>query len=157
MSDFGCRYVVDTNTLSQLGDRRRVSEYFLENAVIPEAVLQEAGGFPDLESLHDNIHPMTPRVLELLCEVMSTVRDNDTRLVDLYANRGNADPLVVACALEGREYDSQFLLAPEWIVVTGDRAVRAKAEEFGLGVLSNAEFAELIDEAVPVRSKHSAG
>lgn len=84
-------------------------------------------------------------MLHWLTEIMATVPDGDTRLVDLYANRGNADPLVAACALEGQEHDSQWLLAPEWIVVTGDEAVRDKAEEFGLKVLSNSEFAVLID------------
>jgi rRNA maturation endonuclease Nob1 len=147
MSDFGRRYVVDTNALSQLGRRRRASEYFLESAVIPEAVRHEAKGFPDITSLRDNVHPTTPRVLQLLVEVMATVPDTDTRLVNLYANLGNADPLVVACALEGQEHDGQYLIAPEWFVVTGDEAVRDKAEEFGLKVLSNSQFAALIDGA----------
>lgn len=146
MSDFGQRYVIDTNALSQLGKIRRASAHFLENAVIPEEVMHEAAGFPDIGSLRDNVHPTTPRVLELLSEIMSTVPDGDTRLVDLYANRGNADPLVVACALEGQEHDSQWLLSPEWVVVTADEAVRAKATEFGLKVLSNTELAALIDE-----------
>ncbi|MCY1250063.1 hypothetical protein D9M72_636550 [compost metagenome] len=84
-------------------------------------------------------------MLQLLVEVMATVPDTDTRLVDLYANLGNADPLVVACALEGQEHDRQYLMAPEWFVVTGDEAVRDKAEEFGLKVLSNSKFAALID------------
>lgn len=151
MSDFGRRYVVDTNALSQLGSRRRASEYFLKSTVIPEAVLHEAKGFPDITSLRDNVHPTTPRLLQLLVEVMATVPDTDTRLVNLYANLGNADPLVVACALEGQEYDGQYLMAPEWFVVTGDEAVRDKAEAFGLKVLSNSQFAALIDGA---RAEH---
>ncbi|WP_277212277.1 hypothetical protein [Isoptericola croceus] len=146
MSDFGQRYVIDTNALGQIGRQRRASAYFLENAVLPEEVMHEASGFPDITSLQGNAHPTTPRVLHLLSEILSTVPDGDTRLIDLYANQGNADPLVVACALEGQEHDSQFLLAPEWIVVTGDEAVRAKAVEFGLKVLGNDEFAALIDE-----------
>jgi len=147
VSGFGQRYVIDTNALSQLGKARRASTFFLEHAVIPEEVMHEAAGFPDIASLRDNVHPTTPRVLHWLAEVLSTVPDDDTRLIDLYANLGSADPLVVACALEGQEYDSQFLLAPEWIIVTGDEAVRAKAEEFGLKVLSNSQFAALVDEA----------
>lgn len=147
MSGFGQRYVVDTNVLSQIGKRRRTSAYFVENVVLPEAVLHEAEGFPDIALLRDNVHPTTPRMLQLLIEVMATVLDTDTRLVDLYANLGNADPLVVACALEGKEHDSQYLMAPEWIVVTGDEAVRAKAAEFKLKVLSMGQFATLIDEA----------
>lgn len=147
MSDFGRRYVVDTNSLTQLGRRRRANKYFLENAVIPEAVLREADGFPDIQSLSENVHPTTPRVLQLLVEVMATVPDTDTRLVNLYANQGNADPLVIACALEGQEHDSQYLISPEWFIVTGDEAVREKAEQFGFKVLTNSQFARLIDES----------
>ncbi|MBM7830871.1 putative DNA-binding protein (UPF0278 family) [Agromyces cerinus] len=78
---------------------------------------------------------------------MSTVPARDKNLVDLYANHGAADPLVVACALDGRERDDLYLIAPEWVVVTGDKAVQSKAEQFGLTVLSNAEFAAVIDAA----------
>ncbi|GGV28280.1 hypothetical protein GCM10010212_13400 [Paenarthrobacter nicotinovorans] len=103
MSEFGRRYVIDTNALSQLGRQRRASTYFQENAVIPEAVLHESQGFPDITSLHNNVHPTTPRMLRLLVEVMASIPKADTRLINLYANLGNADPLVVACALEGQE------------------------------------------------------
>ncbi|MEW1979662.1 hypothetical protein AB0333_01860 [Citricoccus sp. NPDC079358] len=145
MSDFGQRFVIDTNTLSQLGRQRRADKFFLENAVIPEEVMHEASGFPDIAALRDNVHPTTPRVLHWLSQIMATVPSADTSLVDLYANRGNADPLVVACALEGHEHDNQMLLSPEWVVVTADEAVRNMAQEFGLTVLSNSEFTALID------------
>ncbi|WP_420096345.1 hypothetical protein [Brevibacterium sediminis] len=154
MNGFGQRYVIDTNALSQLGKARRASTFFLEHAVIPKEVMHEAAGFPDIASLRDNVHPTTPRVLYWLTEVLSTVLDDDTRLIDLYANLGSADPLVVACALEGQEHDSQFLLAPEWIIVTGDEAVRAKAEEFSLRVLSNSQFATLVDESGNEQNVH---
>lgn len=147
MSYFGKRYVVDTNTLTQLGDRRRANAIFLESAVIPEEVLFEASEFPDLESLRGNVHPTTPRMLHWLIRILDTVLYDDTRLINLYANQGNADPLLVACALEGQEHDNDSLLPCEWIVVSADGAVRAKAKAFGLKVLSNAEFAAIIDEA----------
>ena len=62
-------------------------------------------------------------MLRWLTEILRTVPDDDTALLDLYANLGNADPLVVACALEGQEHDSQYLDPPDWIVVTNDGAV----------------------------------
>lgn len=147
MTGFGTVYVVDTNTLSQLGRRRRASTFFLEKARIPSEVLHEANQFHDLHTLKGLEHPTTPSVLHWLTRVMASVPMNDTRLVDLYASRGGADPLVVACALDGRAHESQYLDPQEWTVVTADNAVRAKAEEFGLQVLSNTEFAALIDTA----------
>lgn len=145
MSGYGQKYVLDTNTLSQIGRRRRDSDFFKENVVLPEEVLREAAEFPDLGSLRSLLCPTTAQVLEWLIQVMATVPVDDTRLVDLYRNRGGADPLLVACALDGQARDSVYLDAPEWVVVTADAAARRKAKEFGLTTLSNTEFAALID------------
>jgi hypothetical protein len=138
---------MDTNTLSQIGRHRRASALFRECAVIPSEVMREAGGFPDIDALRNNMYPTTPRILTLMARVMATVDTSDTTLVDLYANLGAADPLVIACALDGRIEDSQYLDGPEWAIVTGDEAVRKKSQEFELTVLSNSEFAAIIDEA----------
>lgn len=145
MTGFGERYVIDTNALVQLGRRRRASGSFRENAVIPSEVLDEAEGFPDIGALQENRHPLTSRTLEWLRKVMETVPPEDRALVDLYSNKGSADPIVVASALEGQEWDSRYIDAPEWVVVTDDGAVRDKARQFGLRVLSNLEFAAALD------------
>lgn len=147
MSWFGQRYVLDTNALSQLRRHRRESEFFREHTAIPSEVLHEAQGFPDIDVLRANLYPTTSSVLDWLARIMATVPVEDTKLVDLYANHGGADPLVVACALDGKTRDAQFLGAPEWVVVTSDAAVRAKAEAFNLHVLNSAQFAAIIDAA----------
>lgn len=142
----GTTYVVDTNTLSQLGQRRRSSAFFLETARVPSEVLHEAAEFPDLQTLRELEIKTTPSVLHWLGRVMSTVPTTDTALVDLYANHGGADPLVIACALDGRDQESQYLDPQDWVVVTSDNAVRARAEALGLQVLSNDCFAKTIDK-----------
>lgn len=149
MSGFGQKYVVDTNTLSQIGRRRRATEFFMDNVVLPEEVLREARAFPDIGSLRNLIYPTTSHVLDQLIRVMATVPVDDTKLVNLYSNKGGADPLLVACALDGQARDSGFLDAPEWVVVTGDEAVHTKAAEFGLTSLTNDEFAALVDASEP--------
>jgi hypothetical protein len=147
MSAFGVAYVIDNNTLNQLSRSQMTSGFFRENAHIPSEVLYEARESSSIADVQQNEYQTTPSVLSQLIRVLSTVSATDTKLVDLYANQGNADPLVVACALDGRSQDSELLIAPEWVVVTGDKALRSKAEEFGLRVLTNAEFAALIDAA----------
>lgn len=114
--------MLDTNALSQLRRHRRESEFFREHTVIPSEVLHEAQGFPDIDVLRANLYPTTSSVLDWLVRIMATVPVGDTKLVDLYANHGGADPLVVACALDGKTRDGQFLGAPEWVVVTSDAA-----------------------------------
>lgn len=145
MSGFGQKYVVDTNTLSQIGKRRRVSDFFRTKVLLPEEVLREASMFPDIGELRTLVYPTTSHVLELLIRVMASVPTDDTKLVNLFSNKGSADPMLIACALDGQWKDSSFLDAPEWVVVTADEAVHKKAEQYGLMALTNAEFAALID------------
>lgn len=145
MIDFGQVFVVDTNALSEIGRRRRESAFFRDRVKIPGEVLHEASGFPDVDALRSRLYPASPSMFEWLQRVMEVVPVDDTTLVDLYADRGGADPILVACALDGRAHDSQFIDAPEWVVVTGDDAVRRLAAAFELRVVSNLEFAELID------------
>lgn len=84
-------------------------------------------------------------MLRWLKQVMASVPAEDTALVDLYTARGGADPLVVACALDGAEQETSFLDPQEWAIVTGDNAVSERAAVFGVRALSNSEFAELVD------------
>jgi hypothetical protein len=147
MTGFGERYVVDTNALIRLKRHRRARPFFMEHAVFPNEVLREAAGLPDIKTLRGGVYQTTRSVLDWLVRVMATVPSSDRALVDLYANKGGADPFVIACALDGRERDSVYLDAPEWIVVTNDDAVRAKAGDFGLSVRSCAELAEIVDAA----------
>ena len=145
MSGADVMFVVDTNVLTQLGSSRRASAFFRKNARIPAEVLHESRGFPDIDELWKNVYLTTATVLNHLARVLETIDTADTELIDLYANEGNADPFVVACALDGRDQDESLLFSPEWLVVTGDRALRDKAKEFGLKVLSKEEFASMID------------
>lgn len=147
MNDFGTRYVVDTNSLSQLGRGRRSTSFFRSNARIPSDVLDEARGFPDHAALRELEYTTTATVLRWVTKVMATLPSGDMALVDLYANRGKADPFVVACALDGQHEDTQYLDGADWVVVTADKAVQAKAIEFGLTVRTTPEFARLIDTA----------
>jgi hypothetical protein len=149
MSDNGREYVIDNNTLSRLSRAQRASSFFREHCHIPTEVLHEARGLPDAAALHANEYPTTARVLRILIDVMATVPVGDTSLVDLYANKGNADPLLIACALDGKRDVDQFLFGPTWAVVSGDKAVRSKAVEFGLEVLTSDEFVALLEASTP--------
>lgn len=146
MSGFGRRYVVDTNALNAIGSLRRATNYFREHAVLPSEVLHEADGLTDAGTLKGLLYPVSVALLERVAEVMRSVPADDTSLVNLYANKGGADPLVVACALDGRAADAQYLDAPEWIVVSDDEAVRAKAVQFGVRVIGSGEFKTAIDD-----------
>lgn len=145
MSDFGTRYLVDTNALSQLRRQRRASKFFRANAMIPSEVVHEADGFPDVEALKQIEYSTTPSVLRWLVTVMATVPPDNTDLINLYLNQGGADPLMVACALDARDRETQHLDPLEWAIVTGDKSVRAKADEFDVRVLTYGQFADLID------------
>lgn len=108
-------------------------------------VLHEARGFPDADHLRAVEYRTTGQILTILKEVMATVPSDDTTLVDLYANRGNADPLLVACALDAKREEEQGLFGHTWAIVSNDKAVRDKAAEFDIEVLTSDEFAAVLD------------
>lgn len=143
--NYGQVYVLDNNALSFLKQEHRASNFVKMHCRIPSEVLREAEGFPDIDELSRLEYPTTENVLAQLTEVMATVPVGDTSLVDLYANLGNADPLVVATALDGVRNNDSALFGISWTVVTGDKAVRAKAEEFDLRVITNQEFLAIVE------------
>ena len=73
--------------------------------------------------------PVTPAVLDRVRPVMRTVEVGDIGLVDLYGNKGTADPGLIASALDALAADEGKLFPDAWVIVTNDRAVEASAAE----------------------------
>jgi hypothetical protein len=135
-------YLIDNNVLSHLSLSQRASRFFLEQCRVPSEVIREAGGL-DAAGLSKGVeYPTTARVLNMLRDVMATVPVGDTTFVNLYANKGSADPLLIACALDAIHEGEQLLVAPTWIVVSNDNAVLSKASEFGIETRTREQFVE---------------
>lgn len=134
-------YLIDNNVLSHLSPTQRASEFFHTQCRIPAEVLHEAEGYADADALKSVEYPTTASVLGFLHSVMATVPEDDTALVNLYANKGAADPLLVACALDGIQESEKCLFGPTWIIVSNDKAVQVKASEFGVESCTREEFA----------------
>lgn len=135
-------YLVDNNALSRLTSAQRTSAFFREHCHVTADVLHEARGYvePDLEQREV---PITPQVLTRLIEVMAGVEVGDTSLVDLYANKGAADPVMIAFILEARDFENDTLLPDPWTIVTDDKAVAAAASRFGLDAIPSSDFRQL--------------
>jgi len=133
-------YLLDNNALSHLSRAQRASRFFFTRCRLPTEVLHEAKGYPDAASIRTIEYPTSASVLKQLGTIMATVHDEDTALVNLYANKGAADPILVACALDATEKSAQYLFAPAWVVVSNDKAVRAKATQFGVESWTREEF-----------------
>ena len=155
--NLGRVYVLDNNALSFLKGEHRASSFFKMHCLIPQEVLHEAEGFPDIEELRRLEYPVTEGVLRHLVEVMASVPVGDTKFVNLYANLGNADPLVVATALDGHHKNDLALFGLTWTVVSGDKAVQATAHEFGLDVMTNQEFLTAIEAQADTKPSHRSG
>lgn len=134
-------YLIDNNVLSHLSPAQQASEFFRTRCRIPAEVLHEAVGYANVDALKAVEYPATASVLKFLQTVMATIPEDDTALVNLYANKGAADPLLVACALDGIQESETWLFGPAWIIVSNDKAVRAKGAEFGIASCTRDEFA----------------
>ncbi|CEI31833.1 Hypothetical protein PFR_JS21-2_678 [Propionibacterium freudenreichii] len=64
----------------------------------------------------------------------------DTTLVDLYANKGAADPVMIAAALEEQAHENATLFPSAWVIVTDDKAVASTARRVGLKVMASPDF-----------------
>jgi hypothetical protein len=133
-------YLLDNNVLSHLTQAQRASAFFHERCFLPSEIIHEAEGYLDAVSFKDVEYPTTANVLNHLCRVMASVPSDDTALVNLYANKGAADPMLIACALDGMEEAAAALWGPTWVIVSNDNAVRAKAAELGVESCTREEF-----------------
>ncbi|WP_143738242.1 hypothetical protein [Microbacterium esteraromaticum] len=131
--------------LTKLSADERSSRFVATYCNIPADVFYEARGLPRIDELSPLVYPTSVGVLTALTEVMATVAVGDIKLVDLYHNRGNADPLLVACALDAQR-SPQSLFEQVWTIVSDDQAVRTKADEFGIEWISSTQFRALLIE-----------
>ena len=140
-------YLVDNNALIALRRRRVQSAFFRAHCRVTTDVLREAAEHPDRPLLEATAVELTPLVLEEIRAVMSEVGVGDTRLVDLYANKGTADPGMIASVRAARAAEEGMLFTDTWVIVTNDRAVETIANEHGVQTMKPAELADLIDAA----------
>ncbi|WP_396659182.1 hypothetical protein [Microbacterium oxydans] len=137
-------YLVDNNVLAKLTRTQLGSQFFRERCRVPDEVVREAG--PRRAALLEEVRfAATPVVLRALTRVMAEVVPGDIDLVDLYRNKGSADPFLIACALVGIEDGRDKLFAPDWVLVTEDRGVRKMAERLDVEWQSKAEFVRDLD------------
>lgn len=138
-------YLVDANVLSRLTVEERRSRFVRSHCRVPSEVLYETRGMADRALLSRIELPMDTGTLLALKRVMAWLDPDDRALVDLYRNKGNADPILVAAALAASD-GGPALWETTWVVVTDDGAVRACASTFGVPWLSRSGLTDLIVE-----------
>jgi predicted nucleic acid-binding protein len=138
-------YLVDNNALIALTRRRLQTPFFAEHCRVTADVLQEASEHPDRRLLETLVEQTTAGVLQRVREVMTSIDVGDTRLVDLYANKGAADPGQIAAALVHVTSQVEYLLPDVWTVVSLDQAVLDTADRHHIATMRPAQLAELID------------
>ncbi|PZE24886.1 hypothetical protein [Curtobacterium sp. MCLR17_042] len=142
----GTFYLLDNNVLTRLTQEQRSSAFVHEQCRLPSEVLHEARFLPDVDSLRALEYMTNEGVLLHLAAVLQRVPADDTTLIDLYANLGNADPLLLACALDALAEAELGLFGADWVVVSNDRAVVTLAGDLGVPTLSSEAFSLVLGE-----------
>ena len=142
------RYLVDNNVLNTLRRDHIHTDFFRDYCQVTADVLWEAREHSEQAALARHSRPHTTGFLMRVSEVMETLEAGDTRLIDLYGNKGAADPGLIASILEAADDDANKLLFDSWILVTNDHAVAGKAAEFDIAVITPIELAKLIDDSL---------
>lgn len=136
-------FLVDNNVLSRLSRSQRASRFLRERCFVTRDVLYEARGFAD-EISDVPVREVTIAVLERLKQVMTELPWEDTSVVNLYDNKGSADPALVATALVMVEEEAETLFPSNIILVTDDKAVIKVAGNLGVARLSYTAFSDLV-------------
>jgi hypothetical protein len=135
------RYLLDNNALVRLSLAQRSAPLVRTSCRIPSEILWEARGLPDHTDLHRLEYPMTPSVAAWLKTVMAAIPGDSVNVIDLYRNKGNGDPLLIAVALDARDEAEQTLLPEKWHIVTDDHGLAGLATVFDVPTLHTADFA----------------
>ncbi|CAM3026580.1 MULTISPECIES: hypothetical protein [Dermacoccus] len=136
-------YLLDNNVLSRLTREQRRADLLRTQCFITADVLHEARGFAD-EVRDIPVRPVTKAVLARLVRVMHSIAPKDTSLVDLYANKGSADPVLIAIALDIMETEQDTLMPRRIILVTGDKAVSSTCQRLGVTSLGFDDFVQML-------------
>lgn len=142
------RFMVDNNTLTHLGISGCSSNFFRQHVRIPELVLREATGRPDYHELRALEYPTTHSVIELVVSIMNSLPVDQFKLVDLYSNKGAADPFILACTIDAILCTTRTLFPDHWTLVTDDHAVRQVAAQHQVETMSNRDFCDIIADNV---------
>lgn len=136
-------YLLDNNILARLTRDQRRSGSLRARCFITEDVLHEARGFAE-EVTDLQVRPVTGAVLAQLKRVMESIAPSDTSLVDLYANKGSADPVLVATALDMVDEEAQTLMPRPIVLVTEDKAVALTCQKLGVTTLGFDNFVQIL-------------
>jgi hypothetical protein len=137
------RYLVDNVTLSRMTANQRASAFMHNRCRIPEEIIYEARGLPDIEMLKQLIYPITTTVLENVKVVLATTKAGD-KVVDLYRNEGNGDVMLLATALTEMSVSTGQLFGDSWIIATADKGLTRKAVELGVLTCTSDQFIALV-------------
>ena len=140
------RYLVDNNALIALKRDFVTSAFFRAHCQVTTDVLREANEHPHLGQLKAGAYALTPAVLEQVRTVMASVEVGDIGLVDLYGNKGAADPGLIASALDAIAVGEDALFSDEWVIVTNDGGVEKAAALHGVATIKPNELAALVSE-----------
>lgn len=141
----GTVYVVDNNALSAIGGKRVRSREFAKYCKVPQEVTHEAGRRRYRAALEQIEVRVTPEILDKLIEVMTHIEPGDFGVVDLYLNKGGADPVVIATALRLQELENAKLGPDRLVVATNDLRLRQLAQECGLVWVSAESLRNALD------------
>ena len=145
MSDFV--YLIDSNILSRLSREQRSHRFVERHCRVLTEVFDEVRKARTVSRMRAIEYEMSAEVLVTVREVMQSLVPQDFALVDLYQNHGAADPLLVAVALRENRRSSEMLFAPEWAIATSDVAVAETAARFGISVVDEQRFKQLLSNA----------
>lgn len=139
-------YLVDNNALTALTASRIRTDFFADRCRVTEDVLWEARDHPAAATLNACTISRTTTSIALIRDIMRVADLSDGGLIDLYRNKGSADPGLIATIIGEQQKDDGLFFRDSWILVTRDRAVTQLARRFEVAVVTPEVLSSAIDD-----------
>lgn len=141
----GYKYLIDTTPAVSIPIAMMKTRFFRDQCFFSEEIIHEIGNNKQKNHiLPSNIIPVDAKVLSFLSTTVLTGLSNDTKLVDLYTNKGNGDVILIATILSERFKEVGQMFKTDWIIVTSDKGVVRAGLKYDIKCMSKDNFLEIL-------------
>lgn len=140
------KYLIDTTPAVAITKDMFETNFYKEKCFFPEEVLYELRDNCNYERFIKNVIKIDKDILYFLQTTVMTGLTDNSKLVDLYQNKGNGDVFIIATILSKQYDDRGSLFRTRWVIVTEDKGVMEAAYKYDIDCIKKSEFLKLIKD-----------
>lgn len=138
------RYMIDTTPAVKIPKNAFGTDFFNSFCFFSDEILYELKDNPNYRLFREHALPATASVLLHAQNSILPALPKNSKLVDLYTNKGNGDIMLLSTILDEQNKELGKLFQSKWIVVTEDNGVIDRAKIYSIDSMNTNEFLDLL-------------